>query len=440
MKLEKVNFKDKTVCVVDHGMYVHVAITLSEYFGKVLYFTDWQCAFPTCEPLLVGEGFPGVTRIKKFWKEARDADLFVFTDIYMSDLQLELIRQGKRVWGPREGDRLEVNRWQTKQLLPTIGLPMPPGVQIVGMDALRKYLKEHDDKFVKVSGLRGMMETWEHKTYALSEYQLDTIEKQISGVKKQIVFIVDDPIKGTEEDEELVAEVGYDGWSTDGAYPEVASYGYEIKDCGLLSVVREYKDFPEPVKKVMDAFSPVLQDYYYRGFCCAEIRVNKDGPYMIDWAARCGSPSSEALMRMFSNWAEIMWHGAAGILVRPEKTCEFAVEVIVKSPEADAEEWKVLKIDEKVRPWVALHNWAVIDGVDMICPQEYPLKEFGAIIGIGNKFSEAKKAVEEHCKGVISEAVHFNVEAIADGMSEIDKGEELGIDFGIDETSEEVQT
>lgn len=434
----EVDFRQKVCLVYDSGMYVHVAIKLAEYFKEVLYFTDWQCAFPTCEPLLVGEGFDGVRRIKDLWKEGKDADLFVFTDIYASGVQMELLRQGKRVWGPRDGDRLEINRWQTKEMLSSLGLPRPPGVRIQGIKKLRDYLKKHDNQYVKVSGLRGMMETWHHTNYELSEYQLDVLEKQISGVKNVMMFIVDAPVVVDPEnpDDPPTVEVGYDGWTVDGQYPEIASFGIEVKDAGLISVVKEYKDFPTPITKVMDAFGPVLQDHYFRGFCCAEIRVNQNGPFMIDWASRCGSPSSEALMEFFDNWAEIMWFGAEGKLVKPNQVAKYGVEIIIKSPDADAEEWKSVQIDDSVRKWVKLHNWARIDGVDMICPQEHALKEFGAIVGTGDTFDEAEASAKQHCKGVKSSSVEFKTDSIREGLEEVVKSKSLGIDFGIEVDTE----
>lgn len=415
-------------------MYPHVAIKLADHFGKVLYFTDWACAFPTIEPLLVGEGFDGVTRVKYFWKEASHADLFVFTDIYTADLQMELLRQGKRVWGPRWGEELEICRWRTNQLLPSLGLPQPKAALVEGIPALREHLKKHEDVFVKVSGLRGMMETNHCKNYALSENWLDKLEGQLSGVKNIVKFVVFEAI-------EDAVEVGGDLWSVDGGYPEIASFGIEIKDCCLVSCVREYKDFPEPLRQVLDAFSPTLQDYYYRGFLCPELRVTKDGPFLIDWASRCGSPSSEALMEVFGNWPEIFWYGAEGKLIKPEKLANFSIEVVAHAGHASVEDWNVVQIDDEVRKWVKLHLWARIDGVDTIVPQEFPLKEFGAVVGIGNTLEEALAHVKKNCEGVKGDGIDFNLDKIDEGLKEITKGEEVGISFGeeisIDEKAKE---
>lgn len=421
--MKSIDWKSKKVCVVDHGMYVHVAIKLADMFGEVLYYTDWACSFPTIEPLLVGEGFPGVKRVKHFWKEAAHCDLFIFTDIYYGDLQAELLRQGKRVWGPRWGEELEIKRWRTNQMLPSLGLPQPKAELITGIPALREFLKKNENIFVKVSGLRGMMETNRCKNYILSENWLDKLEGQLSGVKNIVKFVCFYDIPDA-------VEVGGDLWSADGQYPEVASFGIEIKDCCLVSCVKEYKEFPEPLSQVLNAFRPVLQDYYYRGFLCPELRVTKDGPFLIDWAARCGSPSSEALMELYGNWPEIFWYGAEGKLVRPEKIANFAIEVIAHAGHSSPEDWNVVQIDDAARKWVKLHLWARIDGVDTICPQEFPLKEFGAVVGIGNTLQEAEAAVKKHCEGVVGDGIEFNLDKIGEGMKEIVKGEEVGIDFG----------
>lgn len=406
--------------VVDNGFYVHVAQALALHFGKVDYWMDWQCAFPTIEPLLVGDGFPGVRRTKDFWKESADADLFVFCDIYQSGLQLELIRQKKRVWGPRNGDELEIKRWKTTKLLPKIGLDEPPGRVITGTANLRSYLKDHNDLHIKVAGLRGMMETHTHTNYARSEFWMDTVERQVSGVKNIIRFLVYDDIPDA-------VEVGYDGWTVDGQWPEVASYGVEVKDAGLISCIRPWVDFPEVIRKTMDAFTPMLRAYNYRGFVCAEIRKTKKKAYMIDWAARCGSPSSEALFSVFGNLSEVFWFGSEGKLIKPEKLANFSVEIIVKSPDADPEEWKVIEIDDEVRPWVKLHLHAFVDGHDLICPQEYATKEFGAIIGIGDTLEEAIAHVRKNCEGVRSDSVEFKTDSIEEGLKELKDGKDFGI-------------
>lgn len=423
--MKKPVWKDLTVTVLDHGMYPHVAIKLAEYFGKVNYFTDWQCAFPTPEPILVGEGFPGVTRCKHFWKECSDSDLFVVCDIYFSDLQYELQRQGKRCWGPRNGDELEICRWRTNEMLPGLGLPKCKVEKVTGMSALREFLKHNEDQYIKVSGLRGMMETKHHINYVLSEFWLDSLEKQISAVKNVIVFLCYAAI-------ENAVEIGGDLWSCDGRYPSIASWGAEVKDACLISRIQKVSDFPEPLSKVLKAFAPVLQDYYYRGFMCPELRATEEGPFVIDWASRCGSPSSEALMMVFDNWPEIFWYGAEGILVEPEKLADYSVEVIVQSDDATPEEWQVVQIDDEARPWTKLHLWTRVEGRDIISPNEFPLKHFGAVVGIGDTLEQAVEAAKKHCEGVKGDGITFNTDKISSGIEELKDGNKFGIDFGVD--------
>ena len=59
----QMNYKSKSVCVVDMGLFVELAIKLSESFGQVYYTSPWQEAFPSSRQTEVGEGLAGVDRI-----------------------------------------------------------------------------------------------------------------------------------------------------------------------------------------------------------------------------------------------------------------------------------------------------------------------------------------------------------------------------------------
>src|SRR2546429_7239206 len=101
---------NKTVCVVDGGLYVSLAQRLAREFERVLYFCDVQQPFPKAGPAVIGDGIDGVERINELWKYRNVVDLWVFPDCSQADLQVELVRQGKLVWGSRFGSELELNR------------------------------------------------------------------------------------------------------------------------------------------------------------------------------------------------------------------------------------------------------------------------------------------------------------------------------------------
>lgn len=104
------NFKDKSVCVVDSGMYVSTALRLARDFGKVYFHSPWIKTCPTLSRRAPGMGFKEIERVDYLWSIKNKVDLWVFPWIFFWDLQLELEAQGKRVWGARTGEFLELDR------------------------------------------------------------------------------------------------------------------------------------------------------------------------------------------------------------------------------------------------------------------------------------------------------------------------------------------
>src|SRR5882724_7828370 len=109
-------YTSKTVCVVDNGLFVELALTLTPHFKRVYYFSPWsQSGYPRSNALLIGHGVPNVTRIESIWEVLDEVDLFVFPDVYFGSLQLHLAALGKRVWGGRMGEEIELARDASKQ-------------------------------------------------------------------------------------------------------------------------------------------------------------------------------------------------------------------------------------------------------------------------------------------------------------------------------------
>ena len=116
------NSKDKKVCVYDNGLFVGMAGKLAESFGKVYYYSPWKNAFPKSNARLVGQGFEMIERVNNFFDVVDLCDLFVFPDVYDGDLQLYLEKQGKRVWGSRKGEELELYRDEAKKHMEKLGI------------------------------------------------------------------------------------------------------------------------------------------------------------------------------------------------------------------------------------------------------------------------------------------------------------------------------
>src|SRR5206468_673120 len=151
----------------------------------------------------------------------------------------------------------------------------------------------------KISRMRGDMETFHAKTYRLIEPRLAELEHALGATKDITEFVVESPIKAK-------SEVGYDGFTIDGRYPQMALMGVEVKDQGYIGEVIPYASLPRPVSFVNRVLAPLFRDLTYRGFFSSEIRIANDGtPYLIDPCCRMASPPGELYQYLIENLAEV---------------------------------------------------------------------------------------------------------------------------------------
>jgi hypothetical protein len=423
----KVNLKDKTVCFIDNGLFLEMAITVSKDFGRTLYFSYWTNAFPKSNGALIGDGLEdeGIERINYLFDYIDEVDLFVMPDIYDSDLALHLESLGKRVFSSRKGDELELLRMEAKRHFKKLGQPVQPVKEVLGLEALRKHLMTHENKYVKISTYRGDFETFHAINFRLTEPILDELEYKLGARQFTTKFVVEDAIDGDD-----IVETGYDGYCIDGQFPDKAIQGYEIKDLGYVGMVKEYAKMSPLITGFNEAISETMSNYNYRNFFSTEIRVGKDKiPYMIDFCARCGSPPNELYQTMMTNLAEIMWHGSVGTLVQPEFCCQYGIEVMIHSDWADTH-WQAIHIDPSIRKWVKLRNLTKINGTYYIVPHEQGLPEIGAVVAIGNSVEECVKKVKSYAEKIEGYRLDIKTGSIEAMNEVVAKGEKLGIKFG----------
>lgn len=414
--------KSATLLVIDNGLFVELAIKLSQYFKRVLYWTPWVSAFPASNSLLMGDGLEEIERIKYLWDHVREADIVVCPDVYFGDIQEKLVQDGKLVWGARRGDDIELGRWEFKRWLDQNKLPNAKSALVTGLERLRDYLREHEDVWVKVSTVRGDFETFHSPNYKLIEPRLDELEWRLGPKKFIEEFIVEANIPNA-------VEVGYDGWCIDGKYPEIAMFGYEIKDEGLMGTVKPYAEMPQAILDTNDALSPLLKGYNYRGFLSTELRVTEMGePYLIDPCTRAGSPPSELYQELFSNWGEIIWEGAQGRLVKPEAVCQYGCEIMIHSTWAD-KNWLAVEFPDEIRQWVKLRNLTRIGGHYYVVPQSVGLPEVGAVIGIGNTLVEAVQMAKDHAAQIEGYYIDVKTASLVEGLDIVKEGEAMGMHF-----------
>ena len=358
------SLKDKTVLVVCSPLFVSLAERLARDFRKAYLFVPFAGAFPTMNSGRVGYGLPGVELVDGvFGPHFEQVDLFVFPDLYHAALQIHLEKLGKRVWGARNAEELEIQREICKEKMAELGLPVQPWQVLKGITALRAHLKATPNQHVKIDRWRGVTETFFSPNYAAVETKLDEIAHTLGGFKEMLNFIVEDDLPDR-------VEVGLDTYCIDGQYPSLTLFGIEVKDCAYVGQMVQWEDIPEPLRRWNEVFAPLFAQYGCRGSISNEIRIGSDHvPYMVDATIRAPCPPSELWQEMFTNLAEILWEGADGVLVEPIPAAKWGVEVILKSSWAE-QNWQPVEYPKEFARQIKLFNSVMVDGRRYVVPQK----------------------------------------------------------------------
>jgi predicted RNase H-like HicB family nuclease len=420
--------KDVIALVVDNGLFVEIAIKLAQTYKKVYYYVPWESAFAKMNLGMIGTGLEGIEVVDSIYGPHFDnVDLFVFPDIYFGYEQEMLVKMGKKVWGSRTGECLELQREGMKDILKALDLPVGKYTHVKGMANLRAFLKENEDVYVKIDKFRGTFETFHAPNYKEVEPKLDEVEYKIGAFKHTIEFTCEECLPDR-------VEVGTDCWAiTDDNgvchYPEHTISGIEIKDVGFASIFKKFDDIPEVVTRFNTRVKPVLAAYNWRGFLSTEVRIGKDmKPYMIDLCARAPSPPNELYQEQYSNLAECVWAGANGIVIEPEAVAKYGAEIMLHSSWADSG-WQPISFPEELRDMVKLRNATKIDGVYYAIPQACGLPEVGAVIGLGDTLQEALDNAVENAEQVTGYYLEAKLGAIDNIKEECEKLDELGLNM-----------
>jgi hypothetical protein len=411
----------KCITVIDGGIFVNHALTLAKDFGKVNYWTPWNGPFPKSNFTLPGYGFPEINRVNNLFDVIDETDIFYSSEVMgMWDLEIFLESLGKPVFGARRGEEMETDRAAFKEHMKKLGMPVGGYEKITGLDNLRKYLKEHENVWVKLDLYRGDGETWHSENYKLSEPMLDELEWKLGAKKYIYTWVVDDAL-----DDKV--EIASDFWTVDGKYPKRYLCGVEVKDLGYIGIIGEDKTLPPEITVFNDKMADTFKSYGYRGFFGTEFRVGKDHKsYMLDFCARPGSPPSELFFLMYKNLADIIWEGAHGNIVEPITTKKWGVEALIHSAWAP-KNWQAIYFPDSIKENVTLRNCCMIEGKTYVVPQVCEVPEIGAIRAEDDTLEGAVdqlKAIAEQVKGYCLE---IHVKSIDTAFEYMDKLEEYGV-------------
>ena len=412
---------NKTALVVCSGLFVSIAERLGRDFSKVYLYVPYAGNFPTMSKGMLGFGLPNVQLVDSiFGKHLDDSDVVCFFDLGHAALQIHLEKQGFRVWGPRNAEEQEIYRETCKEKMEELGLPVQPWKIVKGVGQLESHLKAHKNQLVKIDKWRGVTETFFAPSWEIVEPKVHAIAETLGPFKEELDFIVEDELPDC-------VEVGIDTYCIDGVYPVNTLVGIEVKD---------WKAIPEPIRRWNEAFSPLFSKYGMRGTVSNEVRIGKDKvPYMIDATIRMPSPPSELMQELWTNFSEIIWEGAGGVLVEPIPAAKWGVEVIVKSHWAE-HNLQLVDYPDEFAQQIKLYNCVVVDGKRYVVCQDDEMTEIGAVIGWGDTPEEAFEHCREAGESLKGYGVNFEMGAADKAHEQIEELAELGVSpFTLENTS-----
>lgn len=414
-------------CVIDAGTFIPLADMMGGSVARSSYYSPFEQEFLGIDRCVIGDGMERFQRVDEYMEPDffNSVDLWIFPDIGYGGFQRYLRSLGKNVWGSMGASDLELYRTRFLKVIKDCGLPVVPSITIRGLSALAEHLQGVEDKWVKINRFRDNMETWRHIDWLHSEREIERLAKCFGPLKEHVVFVVQDAINS--DGESPVLEVGYDGWSVDGWFPDKCFQGYELKNKLYLGSLLDYEKLPEGVREVNEKFSPVLEEYGYRNFWATEIRIKDDTPYFIDPTARMAGQTMEHLLDTCTNLADVIYQGAQGNIIQPEFSAPFAAEATLHYTAECDEAWKTFIVPKEIERWVKLYRCCQADGAYQFPPDKSD--ELGVICGAGETIKESIDSLKENFEALENEPVRIDIAEFADLLRQIQEAEEEHVEF-----------
>jgi hypothetical protein len=404
----------------DLGLYAPVCDALWKKGDRVLYFTDWADKAPSYAKYVVGKDYGHLEKILYFWDYVDQADCIVNFDVHMNDA-IHWLRKRfpeKAIFGSGLGERLENDRVGMKKWIKTLELPLQGYEVILGVTALREYLKKNPNKYVKTNIFRGDVESFCAKDYKSVELVLDQIAAKLGIWKDSYDFIVEDMI-------ETDVEVGYDGFFNGREFIEPYFIGYEYHKGLYIAHVTD--EMPGPLAETMEAFKPLFTKMNYRGALSTEEKiVSPKEHYVLDFCARLANPLSALYPVFIENWREAVLGIAKGKDIKLEIKHKYVGVYPLVSQDAQDDYVKINIAkgrESDVRPQMvtsrngelcAVKGWNVV----------------AILVAAGDSVDEVITKLKENAKHIDAQGIDKDgvngIDIIKDVIS---KGKKVGIPF-----------
>lgn len=419
------DLKQYNCLVYDYGSNLSLAMRLSreDGFGKTYYFVPTvHNGYPDHKPIDIGRNVPNVIKVKEWAEVINEVDCVIFPDVYEPALQTYFKSIGKAVFGSKYACELEYDRVRLKELLTEYGLPVNEYEVAKGIDELDSILQERVDVFVK-NKLRGDSETWHHTNYNLSKGELQRMRASLGAYQNQETYLVETPI-------DSIAEVGIDTFCINGLYPSNVLTGIEIKDSMYYGVIVPYMQLPRQLRNVTDKFSNIFRELGYCGAHSNEVMISKDlRGYAIDFTNRCPSPPFELMQEMITNFPEVIWQVANGIVPEIQYQYKHGVQLIIKSDLAKTDASPII-VPYEYEKYVKIKNLTIDDdGTWYYTPLGVEMQEIGSVVFAADTMREAISGAKKIAESIQGFDIKINTDCISKAKEQIERLEKAGISY-----------
>ncbi len=385
------NLSNKHALVYDLGLFTENALRLLRDCAEVLYFVPWADAFPEPFKAKIGDGLDGMERVRSFEEHLDGADFIFVPDTLCAGMVEWLKKHEYPVAGAGAAEKLELDRWYGRMRQKENGLPVQETHRIKGVTALRKFIRDYKNYFIKIDLFRGIEESFKHIDEHQTESTVDKIAYRLGPYKEDVVFICEELLEGVEPGIDAIT------WEGEMIFP--AALGYEGKGSGVIErVYRTQTDLPDAARWIDEGLAPEFRRAKTRFFYSAEFKIGASRtPYLIDPTIRLAAPGVAAIQtELFENYTEVIYGLATGEKTAPAITHKYAAALALDSQVARGA-WVNIGFPKELRRWLKL-RMAVRKGEDYYCVPGF--ESAGTVIGFGDTVREAVDLVKARAKQV----------------------------------------
>ena len=307
--------------------------------------------------------------------------------------------------------RLEISQEENKKVKV---FTLPKGTTPEEATKISDYLNK--PRWIKIDAdQRGDIETFKYIEPEATELSiLLPLERNLGSSAKTLDFIIQDNV-------DAEVETGFDGWVIDGEFSKQSFFGIEVKSKAYIGTAREYSKLPESVRYCNDKLQPALKAYGMRGSYHTEIREGNDGKYyLIDMTMRFGNPPTNIMMELIDNFAEILYEGAKGNIVEPIFRAKYGCEVVIKSPLAMDNDFKLI-VPEEIQKWVKQpYIYKNSETGSIIVMKKLVPNDFvGSVVAIADTAEQALELCKQRLELIDGYMLSYDHECLEEAMNQL---------------------